>query len=122
MPLIVRHSVRSTFRVPSLLSAMPSLRHTYFLLAVTALVCSAQAVEFNDATLAPLKSPSRNDRARVYATMGHITPDETTLGVRQLREAWDFHKAAVARTVMDAAGGQNTWSAFLKERAEWHDG
>jgi len=97
--------------------------HPFLLLsAFVAFACPVGAVEFNDATLALLKSNNRSDRARVYASMAHLTPEETTLGVRQLREAWDFHKAAVARAVMDAAAGQNSWGTFLKEREEWRTG
>ena len=69
---------------------MPFLRLATLLLVLAALACPACAVEFNDATLALLKSTNRNDRARVYATMGHMTPEETTVGVRQLREALGF--------------------------------
>src|SRR5262249_43928597 len=72
---------------------MPFFRPAFLLPALAVLAGSAMAVDFNDATLALLKSTNRNDRARVYATMGHLTPEETTAGVAQLRMAWDFHKA-----------------------------
>ena len=84
-----------------------------------AALASDASVEFNDTTLNLLKSTNRNDRARFYTVIGKITPEENTICVRQMREAWDFHKAAVARAAMEMAGGQDSWATFLKVRPEW---
>ena len=87
--------------------------------ALLALALPSRAVEFNDTTLALLKSTNRNDRARFYAFIGKLTPEENNTAVKQMREAWDFHKTVVGRAVIDMAGGQNTWASFLKAQTEW---
>ena len=99
---------------------MKVLSCTLACILLTTLAAPA-AVEFNDATLNLLKSANRNDRARFYTVVGKLPPEENVNCVRQLREAWDFHKTAVARAAMESAGGQNSWGLFLKGRTEWRE-
>lgn len=82
---------------------------------------AAAAVEFNDATLKLLKSTNPSERARFYTVVGKLPPEENEKCVRQLREAWDFHKTAVVQAAQGMGGPQSSWGLFTKGRAEWRE-
>jgi len=79
----------------------------------------AHGVEFNDATLALLKSPRPTDRARFYALLPGLPLDQQRLAVDQLKEAREFWREPITRQVLLVSGRQNDWSAFLKVHGEW---
>ena len=82
-------------------------------------LAAAAAVEFNEATLKLLKSANPSERARFYTVVGKLPPEENEKCVRQLREAWDFHKAAVVQAAQGLGGPQSSWGLFINGRAEW---
>jgi uncharacterized protein YkwD len=95
--------------------------HPRLVLIATALAAtfSLQAVEFNESTLALLKSPRPADRQRFFATMPTLSIEDQRLAVAQLREARDYWKQPIAKLVTQATAGQNAWSSFLKSYDEW---
>jgi uncharacterized protein YkwD len=66
-----------------------------------------------------LKSTNPSERARFYTVVGKLPPEENEKCVRQLREAWDFHKAALVQAAAGLGGPQGSWGLFTKGRAEW---
>jgi hypothetical protein len=89
--------------------------------AMLASAFSVRAVEFNDSTLALLKSPRPADRQRFFAIMPSLSIEDQRLAVAQLREARDYWRQPIARLVAQSTAGQNAWSAFLKSHKEWQD-
>jgi uncharacterized protein YkwD len=79
------------------------------------------AVEFNEATLALLKSPRPADRQRFFAAMPTLSIDEQRMAVGQLREARDYWRQPIAKQLTQVTAGQNAFSSFLKAYKEWKD-
>ncbi len=95
----------------------------HIVLAMLTLGASARllAIEFNDQTLALLKSPRPADRQRFYALLPSLSIEDQKLAVGQLNEAREYWKAPVVKQVLQASAGQGTWSSFLKANTEWRE-
>jgi hypothetical protein len=85
--------------------------HPRFILFATVLAStfSLQAVEFNESTLALLKSPRPADRQRFFSAMPTLSIEERQLAVVQLRESRDYWRQPIAKLVTQATAGQNAW-------------
>jgi uncharacterized protein YkwD len=91
------------------------------LTAILASTLGVHAAEFNDSTLALLKSPRPTDRQRFFAMMPSLSIEDQRFAVAQLREARDFWRQPIVKQVTQATTGQNAWSSFLKAHNEWKD-
>lgn len=94
---------------------------TPFLAALLLATAAAQAIEFNDKTLAVLKSPLKSERQRFYQILPPLPPEEKKAAVAQMREARAFHKEQALHAVTAAARGENSWAHFLKAHTAWRE-
>ncbi|MCE9609181.1 MAG: CAP domain-containing protein [Chthoniobacter sp.] len=89
--------------------------------AVVLGTATAHAVEFNEQTLAALKSPSPAERQKFYRMLPQLPDLQKPAAVAQLQEARAYHKGRVLESFAAAARGDSAWGRFVKAHTAWRE-
>lgn len=82
---------------------------------------AAHAVEFNDQTLAALKSQSPAERQKFYQMLPQLPDAQKPAALAQLQEARTSHKGRELESFAAAARGDSAWGRFVKAHAAWRE-